>query len=80
MKNPMGKISILEAADKMETTPLNVLMHIKRGLLQGVEIDGNWWVENKSLALWLAESSERKSQDVCASGCAGRSACSGGCS
>lgn len=80
MQNTTQKTSIGEVAEKMKTTPLNVLMHIKRGLLQGVEIDGHWWVENNSLALLLAQDSELKSHEVCASGCAGQHACSGGCS
>jgi len=80
MEQTTERTSILEVAEQMNTTPLNVLMHIKRGLLQGVEIDGLWWVDNDSLALFLAGNGEAKSADVCASGCAGRHACGGGCS
>ncbi len=77
MKEEM--LPIVEAATLLETTPLNVLMHVKRGLLKGVEEAGGWLIERASLDALLA-SSGGKSDQVCASGCAAKHACSGGCS
>lgn len=73
-------LPLAEAATKMRTTPLNVLMHIKRGLLQGVEEDGNWLVETASLAALLARTGGGKADGVCAGGCAKRHGCGGCCS
>lgn len=75
-----SKIPLPEAAKQMKTTPLNVLMHIKRGLLKAVEIDGEWQVETESLAALLEKTGGSKAQDVCASGCSKKHNCSSGCS
>lgn len=64
------KISLEAAAGRLQSTPLNVLMHIKRGLLQGVEIDGNWWVEVATLERFLAGHEESSMAQVCQSSCA----------
>ncbi|PLX97501.1 MAG: hypothetical protein C0622_12840 [Desulfuromonas sp.] len=57
---------IANAAELMNTTELNVLMHIKRGLLEGEERDGVWYVSKPSLESLLAR--ERKANGaVCAS-------------
>ena len=69
---------ISEAAKSLQTTPLNILMHIKKGLLKGVENDGAWYVEKISLELLLEQTGGVKAADVCASGCAKKHAC-GGC-
>ncbi len=63
-------IPLNEAADRMQSTPVNVLMHIKRGLLHGREIDGSWYVDASSLESYLL----RRQQDgvrseVCQSRC-----------
>lgn len=72
-------INISEVAKILNTTPLNILMHIKRGLLAGHEEAGVWMVEQKSLDMFLATNGNAKSDDVCASGCAKKHACGGGC-
>lgn len=69
------KLSIAEVATSMRTTQLNVLMHIKNGLLEGEEIDGTWYVGAGSLANCLRDT-ERINGSVCAvkhhcGGCAG---------
>ena len=64
------KISLEEAASRLQSTPLNVLMHIKRGLLSGSEIDGNWWIEVATLESFLAGREESSMAQVCQSGCA----------
>lgn len=77
MKESSERLPIPVVAKKMNTTPLNVLMHIKRGLLQGVEEEGVWLVDYKSLEALLAVSGGKA--EVCASGCAKKHACSAGC-
>ncbi len=73
-------ISITEVAERMQTTQLNVLMHIKRGLLNGQENNGQWMIDSASLEKLLAKTGGSKAEDVCASGCSKKHACSGGCS
>lgn len=73
-------LPINKAAEIMKTTPLNVLMHIKRGLLRGIEEGGAWMVGVYSLEALLAETGGRKAKDLCASGCTKKHACGGGCS
>jgi hypothetical protein len=65
-----------EAAKAMQTTVLSVMMHIKRKLLDGQELDGRWYVSATSLADFLAESGGETSPVVCRSGCAEKK---GGC-
>lgn len=73
-------ISITEVAERMQTTQLNVLMHIKRGLLNGEENNGQWMIDSASLDKLLAKTGGSKAEDVCASGCSKKHACGGGCS
>ena len=80
MNEQIERLSISVAAEKMNTTPLNVLMHIKRNLLQAVEEDGLWMIDCQSLEALLAKTGGGKDKDACASGCAKKHACSGGCS
>jgi hypothetical protein len=65
-----------EAAKAMQTTVLSVMMHIKRRLLEGHEIDGAWYVSAASLATFLAHSGGETAPVVCRSGCAAKK---GGC-
>jgi hypothetical protein len=73
-------LSITEAAQILQTTPLNILMHIKRGLLKGTENDGEWLIERASIDDLMLKTGGRKADPVCASGCARQHACGGGCS
>ena len=73
-------LSVTEAAKILQTTPLNILMHIKRGLLKGSEDDGEWLIERASIDALMEKTGGRKADDVCASGCARKHACGGGCS
>jgi len=66
-----------EAAKAMQTTVLSVMMHIKRRLIEGCEIDGAWYVGAASLAAFLAEKGGKTEPLVCRSGCAAKK---GGCS
>ncbi len=80
MKEQMTGLPILFVAEKMNTTPLNVLMHIKRGMLQGIENDGTWVIDRQSLETLMAKTGGSKAENVCAGGCAKKHACGGGCS
>lgn len=71
---PAEFLPLQAAAQRLGTTPLNVLMHIKRQLLTAEERDGQWHVEVASLqALQAAQGATAKS--LCRSQCAA----SGGC-
>jgi hypothetical protein len=80
MNQRTEKLPIARVAKKLNTTPLNVLMHIKRGLLQAVEEDGIWLVDVQSLDELLAKTGGGKAEDVCTSGCSQKHTCGGGCS
>ena len=73
------KLSIDVAAKTLKTTPLNVLMHIKRGMLSGIEEGGGWMIDKSSLEALIERTGGGKADDVCASGCAKKHACGGGC-
>ena len=73
--NDLNYIPISAAAQELQSTALNVLMHIKRGLLQGKECEGTWWIERASLDALLEQTGGRKADNVCASGCAKKGAC-----
>jgi hypothetical protein len=80
MNEQRERLPISVVAKKMNTTPLNVLMHIKRGMLDGVEEDGIWMIDGQSLEALTAKTGGSKAEDVCASGCNKKHACGGGCS
>lgn len=64
------KIPLSEAASRLESTPLNVLMHIKRGLLVGEECNGSWFIDVASLEGFLATQEGTAKGNVCKSSCA----------
>ena len=80
MESIQDKISLASAAKLMNTTPLNVLMHIKRGLLVGEEIEGSWLIDRLSLERLLSKTGGKKVDDVCAAGCSKRHNCGQSCS
>lgn len=65
MEKRIELISMEDAAQQLNTTALNVLMHIKRGLLKGQECDGTWFVLSDSLERYLSENGGDKSRGVC---------------
>jgi hypothetical protein len=73
------KISISIVAETLNTTPLNVLMHVKRGILDGAEEEGVWMIDKASLDAYVEKTGGVKANDVCASGCAQKHACGSGC-
>ena len=68
-----------EAAKALKTTPLNILMHVKRGMLVGVEEEDGWMIDKNSLTALIAKTGGSKADGVCSSGCAKKHACGGGC-
>jgi len=62
-------LPLAHAAERLGTTPLNVLMHIKRGLLLGEENAGGWQVGSASLAALIRKREEGEVPAVCQSGC-----------
>lgn len=67
-------IPINEVAELLQTTPLNVLMHIKRGKLIGTEEEGTWSVDSESLAAFRSVR-EGADKTLCRSGCSRTGGC-----
>ena len=66
-------LPISEAAKQMKSTDLNVLMHVKRGLIKGEEREGEWFVDQSSLSEFLAAHTGKadvcEKKEHCGSGC-----------
>jgi hypothetical protein len=75
-----GWTPVAEVAQRLGTTPLNVLMHIKRGLLVGIEQEGGWLVDPESLAALLGKRAAGELPAVCQSGCSKKAGGCGSCS
>jgi len=71
------RLSIATVAKVLKTTPLNVLMHIKRGLLSGEEVAGVWYVLATSLDNYLLNTKEAAHGSLCKSHC--KHKCSSSC-
>ena len=70
-------LPLSEVAAQLATTELHVLMHIKKGLLEAQEIEGQWFVKRESLAQFQSSDPPDKSSILqCKSHCCG--GCSGG--
>lgn len=80
MHTIIDRLPIQDVAQALGTTPLNVLMHIKRGYLEGVEEPGGWTISGESLMVFMARNNGRKRQFVCASTCGKAGGCGGSCS
>ncbi len=66
------------AAEKSHTTTLNLLMHIKRGLLPAEERDGRWFISEVDLNAFIAENRKAEPGGICVhnscgKGCGSRS-------
>jgi hypothetical protein len=70
-------LDVDEVAIKLGTTPLNVLLYIKRGQLNGEEIEGKWYVESESLKA-LMSSADVVGSAPCKPACRHGGGC-GGC-
>ena len=73
------RLSLEQAAEILGSTPLNVLLHIKRGLLVGEVPEGVWMVDPDSLAELLRKRKEGAVPMVCQSGCGKPSGSCGNC-
>jgi hypothetical protein len=71
--------SLDQAAEVLGSTPLNVLMYIKRGLLTALEHDGDWRVDPDSLAMLIRKRGEGNAPAVCRSACAKQAGGCGSC-
>lgn len=72
--------SLTTAAEALGSTPLNILMHIKRGLLIGVEQEGGWLVDPDSLQSLLHKRRDGETPAVCQPGCTRKAGGCGSCS
>ncbi len=71
-------VSLEEAAGELGTTRLNLLMHVKRGLAKGQDVDGAWLVSRESLEALKAKAASGETGQVCEPQCQAKSTC-GGC-
>ena len=69
MNERQPTIALADVAVQLQTTPLNVLMHIKRGLLEATELDDVWMIDPQSLQAFVEKHDGQKAADVCNSGC-----------
>lgn len=70
-------LSLREVAARLNTTELHTLMHIKKGLLEAHELEGQWFVKPESLAQFQSSDPPSRSSILqCKSQCCG--GCSGG--
>lgn len=74
METETYDLPIVEAAEKLKTTELNILMHIKRKILDGVEKDGKWYLSRRTFDNFLDQDGDSKANVVSA-----KSHCGHGC-
>jgi hypothetical protein len=67
-------IPIEEAAREMGTTHLQILMLIRRNMMKGCQVDGEWYVEKSVIACFKDLEMDDKKPGGCRASCA-----SGGC-
>lgn len=68
-------VTVAAAARRLGTTPLNVLMHIKRGELAGEERADGWRVDAASLDALCRRRAQGGVSLVCRSGCGKAAGC-----
>lgn len=61
-------LSVSFVAQRLNTTELNVLMHIKRGLLSGLEMGGEWFVSEASFNNFLTTDKKSVPPVICKTG------------
>jgi len=67
------RISATEAAEELNTTPLRVLMLVKEGALDGIQVGEEWFVTRNSLDCFQSHGGNAQAQIKC------RTACGGNC-
>ncbi len=78
MENPAKEIegiSVADVAKALNTTPVNVLLLLKRGLLSGQEVDGVWYVGKESFAAFREKPIADQGPAPCRSACSRASQC-----
>jgi len=68
-------VPVMEAAQELGTTGLNVMMRIKRGGLAGWEIEGKWYVTSESLEQYRRQGADRPGSALCVRNCSSKSGC-----
>ena len=63
------QLCVAEVAAALKTTSLNVMMHIKRGLIKAEELDGTWFVSAASLADYQSQTAGKGNAQLCKSSC-----------
>lgn len=58
-------VSLEQAAEMLGTTSVNILMNLKRGLLQGQQVEGNWLVSRASIAAHEGDTRAAVSAPLC---------------
>lgn len=69
-------LTVTEAAAALSTTPMAILMLMRRGELVGIEVDGSWQITAASLEKVLAGKKTDEPLVECRSSCAAKA---GGC-
>ena len=67
-------IPIAEAASRLHTTPVRLLMLLKKNVMKGCEMDGEWFIETDSLSSFQGHGTDSGGKKGCPSSCGG---CSG---
>jgi hypothetical protein len=72
-------VAVEDAVQLLETTRINLMMQIKRGLLKGQEVDGVWVVERDSLLAAKQGGKVDQGKVLAAHACAKAGQCGGSC-
>lgn len=68
-------MSIDEVAQALGTTPVNVLLFIKRGLLVGREDENGWLIDGESFAVFRNSEAGQDGRAHCRSACSRAGSC-----
>jgi len=72
METNQRVLSLEETAQRMRSTKLNVLMHLKRGHLAGEEKNGQWTISESSLTRFLESDEASRDSVICQQHCKSR--------
>ena len=67
-------VPVADAARELRTTPLRILMLIKRDVMKGVQVDGEWYVDATTFGCFKSHDTDEGKSGGCSSAC---SSCSG---
>jgi hypothetical protein len=70
-------LPLQDAAAILQTTPLRILMLLKKGSLTGVEDEGEWYLNRESLLTCMQNGSLEQKIGGCHLSCAAHACCSG---